>query len=143
MATGPKQRTDRNRRASKARKVVTYPVPRSLDDRGREEFRRLVGALKARGTLDRADIRVVELAAAAYSELLTMQGQVRADGMTCKAANGTLIPHPLLGMVGRTATRLRGHLNDLGLSPKSSKHGGQTVGQAPSDEWEGLLNVVG
>jgi len=141
---GPKPKTSRNTKAKPVKAQAEYQVPASLDAVGKQEFKRLMGLLKARGTFEQTDLRMIEEAAAAVSELVLMRAAIAEQGMTIEAANGTLIPHPLLGMVNRSSSRLRGLLNDLGMSPKHSRHGGQTAGtSSTSDPWDGLLGVVG
>jgi P27 family predicted phage terminase small subunit len=141
---GPKPKTCQNSKPNPTNVITEYPVPASLDDVGKQEFVRLMGLLQSRGTLEQTDLRVIEEAAAAVSELVVMRASIADQGMTITAANGTLIPHPLLGMVNRTSSRLRGLLNDLGMSPKHSRHGGQASSSSnTSDPWDGLLGVVG
>lgn len=144
MARGPKAKTAANSKPIKGQKVAKLQPPKTLDKAGKVEFKRLVNVLQARGTLDRADVRVVEMAADIYSQLIKARADIDRDGLTIQSGNGTPMPHPMLGVSNALRMRLAKLYVELGLTPASSKHGGQTAGKSSqSDPWEGLLGVVG
>lgn len=150
----------RGRKAARGKGFVAkdVPLPPGLDAEEAEEFARVVEAVRAIGTLGRCDIRLIEATARtsvlirrAYAELA--QAKPATDGdtsrdaaegiyrLTLRAANGTPMPHPMIGVINSQTMRLRGLLADLGLSPKTAKLGGGPESK-PDAKWEGILGVV-
>jgi P27 family predicted phage terminase small subunit len=140
---GPKRRTAAQTRkaASTRSRLSALTPPAKLTGAQRVAFRRLVGAIRAAGTADRVDVELV--VATARTLVLLDQAHKELDGesLTLEAANGTAMPHPLLGVINAQTMRLRALLADLGLTPASAKLGGAATGDDQADEWSGILSV--
>lgn len=120
-----------------------FEPPKNLDAVARAEFGRLTGALAAVGTLDRTDPRLVVAAARTHALLERAHAELAEGGgkLTLTAANGTLMAHPLLGVVGNLTLRVKSLWYDMGLTPASAKLG--TAAPGDDGEWAGLLSVHG
>lgn len=133
---GPKVRT-------KQPSTLAVETPKGLDADERAEFVRLVEALRARGMLERCDVRLIESAARTILVVRRAHKELGAGPYTLETPNGTQFPHPMLGVLRVQSMLLRGLLADLGLSPKTSKLGEKPGEKKADDPWEGLLNVAG
>ncbi|SIO60172.1 phage terminase, small subunit, putative, P27 family [Singulisphaera sp. GP187] len=150
--------------AKRGRKAAPSPVvpdeieaPATLNAAEVREFQRLVGACREAGTLVKADVRLIEATARtvcllerAHDELSQVGAPDKdaaqpASKLTLFAANGTPMPHPLLGIISAQTMRLRGLLKDLGLTPGlSAKSRGGSNGKPEGDgRWGDLLSVTG
>jgi P27 family predicted phage terminase small subunit len=132
---GPKVR-------QKGRATGEIEIPEGLDEPGRVEFLRLVEQVRARGTLDRIDVQLLVATARTVVLLEKAHAELGAGALTKKSGDGTPMPHPMLNVINVQTMRLRGLLNDLGLTPKTSKLGDAPAKKA-ENPWEGLLNVAG
>ncbi|MFO0957490.1 MAG: phage terminase small subunit P27 family [Isosphaeraceae bacterium] len=143
--SGPKARTTSN----SAGKKVAGPLwaghrpPAHLSEGALAEFHRVVGALGIVGTLDKTDPRMVELYAINYDLVHRAHRQIDADGLTVETAEGRPILHPLMGVINAATIRLRGLMNDMGLTPASHNLTDPQSEAGPSDPWSGILNVHG
>lgn len=121
-----------------------FPVPVTLNVDEAREFRRLTGACREAGTLAKADVRLIEAAARTLVLLDRAHEELGGSELTLEAANGTMMPHPLLGVINAQTMRARGLLKDLGLTPGSAKSGGAANGKSEGDgRWGDLLSVTG
>jgi P27 family predicted phage terminase small subunit len=116
-----------------------FDPPADLDAEARAEFARLTVALQQVGTAGRTDPRLVVAAARTHSLIEKAHAEL-AEGLgklTQVAANGTLMPHPMIAVLNSLTMRLKALWHDLGLTPASAK-----LGSAPADEaenpWVGL-----
>lgn len=142
---GPKARTAANSGAKSGAGGLWVDVrpPSGLSDGALAEYSRLVGILKAVGTLERTDPRMVELYAINYDLIRRATEQIDCEGLTTETAEGRAIAHPLLSAINTATIRLRGLMNDMGLTPSSSKLTDTIAEAKPSDPWAGILNVTG
>jgi P27 family predicted phage terminase small subunit len=142
---GPKRRTGRNT-AQPASGPVSVSPPSHLSGPEAEEFRRVASKLEAVGLLGKADVRTIE--AVARCQVMIERASVElgsAPSLTETAANGTLMPHPMLGVIRQQVEQQNRLMGTLGLTPASSKlqTKSEDAGKA-DDPWAGLgLGVAG
>jgi P27 family predicted phage terminase small subunit len=118
-------------------------APEGLNAEEAREFKRLVEALRSRGTLERCDVRLIEAASKTFVLLGRAHDELGHEPLTSEAANGTPMPHPMIGVINSLTMRLRGLLGDLGLTPKTSGLGDAPGDAGAEDHWDGVLNVAG
>lgn len=150
---GPKVQTPENSRGGAVPGPVRWRGIKAPDHLGPDaavEYVRLARLLKAAGTLERTDPRLVELYAISYTLIRQAQADVDRDGLTLQVRRGVSLsyhPHPMLAVINSATLRLKAIINDLGLAPSSSKHGGTAAGTGgrsgagPDDSWEGILKI--
>lgn len=142
MPRGPKPKTVANgrKRPHPGEFWEGFAPPDADDARFRAEFDRLTCNLRSAGTLERTDPSLVVAAARLHVLIEGAWQDIRRDGMTLHAPNGVVMAHPMLGTLNTLTMRQRGLLNDMGLTPASSKLAEPAV---PDDGgWEGLLDVM-
>jgi P27 family predicted phage terminase small subunit len=141
---GPKPKTAHNTKRRPARKAPSATAPGHLSDQEKAIFRQVVAKLKGFGVLDRTDPTLIELYAVNYALLINARKEVEKDGLTSMTRFGSAAAHPMLAVMNQATIRLKGVLNDLGLTPASSKLSAPPEkGGKRNDPWEGLLNIVG
>lgn len=142
---GAKARTAENGRRPPGEPVsLDWEVPGYLSDLARDEFRRVVSLLSARGVLDRTDPRVVELYAMNYDLARLAYRDIRNEGATVTSDRGNVSEHPAVTTLNSATIRLKAIANDLGLTPASSRHANPSNGSKKKDDpWEGILKVTG
>jgi P27 family predicted phage terminase small subunit len=141
--------------AKRGRKTVTkasikpsngdsWPVPAHLTGVSADAWSHVVGLLAERGNLDRTDPTIVEAYAINVSLLRAAQYELDRNGMTYTTTNGMVASCPAVAIVNTASMRLRAIINDLGLSPSSSKHaaGKSSAATGRDSKWDGLLGVV-
>ena len=94
-----------------------FEAPHGLDPRVLAEFRRLETNLQRNGTKARTDPSLA-IEAARIRVLLEMAHDELAGGLTTEASNGTPMSKPAVAQVNSLTMRLRGLLNDMGLTPR-------------------------
>lgn len=133
------------KRGRKAAKSPDAPdeiiAPSTLNAAEEREFRRLVDACREAGTLARADARLIEDAAKMQVLLDRAREELGSGPMTLKAANGTLMPHPMIAVIGSYSMRLRGLRKDLGLTSSPSKSNDKPGKPEGDGRWGDLLSV--
>jgi P27 family predicted phage terminase small subunit len=142
---GVKPRTPANTPKKPAGTAKGSAVPPAhLKDEARIAYQRLAGVLKAAGTLDRTDSTLIEMYAVNYALLRKAEGELGGDKLTVKTKRGAVFAHPMIAVMNSTTIRLRGIIADLGLSPASSRYGGDgdNTGE-DEDEWGDLLSFTG
>ena len=142
---GPKSKTARNTKRKASPKPAKAVPPAHLTADERAVFLAVVAKLIAFGVLERTDPTLIELYAVNYALLVKAKDAVAKEGLTTKTRFESLAPHPLLNVISQTTVRLKGILNDLGLTPAASKLAAPEGddGEKAADPWAGLLNVVG
>ena len=146
---GPKPKTAANTRRQSGAGIWTDVAPSELDDASSLEFDRLVKILELAGTLDRTDVSVVVTAARLKALLDRAFDELTRDGMTVTTETSSgdmnLKAHPMLSVINSMTQRYRVILNDLGLTPVSSKLTNplQSGAVENSDPISEFLNVVG
>jgi P27 family predicted phage terminase small subunit len=133
---GPKPKTASNRRPS----VASVPTPDHLEGLARVEFRRVVGLLKSHDRLEQSDPRLIEMYATTYALLREAQERLAGEPLVYDGPNYRT-PSPYLTIIEKAESRLRGYINDLGLSPKSAKQAGVagvSEGESTS-KWSDLI----
>ena len=122
--------------------LVDVPDALSVDERA--EYLRLVEALRAVGTHDRCDVRLVEAAARTIVLIERAHAELgKSKDLTLPTTNGMLMPHPMLGVIATQTMRLRGLLRDLGLTPESARLGKGGARKGEGNKWEGLISDAG
>lgn len=132
-----------------------FKPPANLDAEAKAEYARLKLVLQRVGTAATTDPRIVVAAARTHSMLEKAHqelaetftearlGRDAAFGnLTQIAANGTLMPHPMIAVISNQTLRLKALWNDLGLTPGSAKLGTEKQEEKKADQWAGL-NLVG
>ncbi len=140
--------------AKRGRKPARRPVVKAGDDRWRdpphldgealEAWRHVVGLLRDMGSLDRTDPSLVEAYAMTRAMLRQAHELVSAGGLVAINSRGGEVLNPACNVLNFATMRLKAIVNELGLSPASSK--GATGNRAETkqdDKWGGLLGVVG
>jgi P27 family predicted phage terminase small subunit len=142
---GPKAKTAQNSKRKPAAKPAKVVPPAHLTPEERDTFKAVATKLRAFGVLERTDPTLIELYAVNYQLLCQAREAVGVDGLTSTTRFGSLSAHPLLNVIAQTTVRLKGILNDLGLTPAAAKLAAPEGRDSakPSDPWEGILNVVG
>jgi P27 family predicted phage terminase small subunit len=148
---GPKARTGRNTKQAPV-SGCSVTAPAHLSDVERAEFDRLAAKLDAVGLLSKADVRTIESAARvqtlierAAAQLSGLDDEGQPVRLTETAANGTLMPHPMIGVVRQLTEQHNRLMNTLGLTPASSKMQTKSPdAEKVDDPWAGMgLGVVG
>ncbi len=137
----------RGAKPKKTRKPKLPPAvwrcPAHLDGVAADEYTRIVGVLREAGVLDRTTPRLVELYAINYALLRQAYVVIERDGPTVESDRGNVAEHPAIKTLNAATIRIRGLLNDFGLSPASAKLTAPTEKSGDKNPWEGILNVVG
>jgi P27 family predicted phage terminase small subunit len=119
----------------------SWSVPRHLSGAAAAEFKRLVGLLKQRGQLERANrevvIRLAELTAIAQ----TLFAEISKPGVSLIAMNdqGRVGVHPGVKAHKDIALAIRQISGELGLTPQSARTSPIAGGDATDAKWAHLL----
>jgi len=144
MAAKPKRGPKPNRRPRVERAAAAAEAPAKLTGEERREFARLAAALRERGTLGLADVEILVATARLIVVLDRIFERLNTEDLVALASNDTEYAHPLLSAVNSMTMRLRGLLNDLGLTPAGKRAGKvEASGPAEEDAWSKALAVVG
>jgi phage terminase small subunit len=136
MSRGPKPRTAENARLGHKELIrhETLESPCELTEAALAEYRRLVGVLQAKGTLDRVDLCVVAECARVFGLLNHAHADIEGKPTWQQAK-----------LVGLLTTQRRGLLRELGLTtqPCRSVVKANPVGSERDEKnpWEGRLKV--
>jgi P27 family predicted phage terminase small subunit len=117
-----------------------YEIPDDLELDQHREFLRLVEILRQKGNLDRTDPRIVLATVRTQGTIDEAYRELEREGLTSVNTQGTTVAHPLLAAINALLMRLRGLLNDMGLTPKSAGLTGSTVDAAES-KWGSLIDA--
>lgn len=118
-----------------------WEPPASFSESARAEWWRLAGVLEAAGTIGRVDRRMIDLFALTWEVAEKAAASVAQHGVTLELPNGALQANPALNVLNAANMRLRAMLNDMGLTPASSK---LAAPEAKSeDQWDEYFGVVG
>ena len=144
MPRGPKKRTAANGLKPHVGGALWegFSPPADLSAVARAEFDRLSDALSSTGALDRTDPRIVVSAARTHDLIERAFAELGDYKLTEASANGTLMPHPMLGVLNTLTMRLRRLWADMGLTPATSKLG-TPKDASQANPWGDLLNVAG
>jgi len=107
-----------NRREPKPREKAP-PCPEHLDDRARQEWRRLVPILRRMRVLTEADQILLGNLCQAYSTLVKSQLKLTETGHLLKSPNGYPLLNPLVGIVNQSTETVIKIAREFGLSPAS------------------------
>lgn len=123
---------------------ASFAPPDDLDDVARAELERLIAHLDAKGVLAKTDPRLAIATARTHALIEQAAGELFAPGVTLtqEAANGTLMPHPMIAVLDKLHQRMRGLLADMGLSPKTARLT-EPKGADSDDSWGDMLSVAG
>ena len=130
--------------AKRAAKTVAWDgieAPAYLCLDAQAEYRRLAGVLKAAGTLEKTDPKVLESWAVNVDLLTRAYADIDRDGLTVATPGGGLASHPSVKVLNSASMRIKAIAAELGLTPASSKYGGGGA-QDGANPWEGLLSVT-
>src|SRR5262245_10057485 len=114
----------RGRKPRPVRRIGEVKPPRGLSAAEKREFLRLIEAMRERGTLEKADVRLVEAAARCAVLLARAYRQVPTGALVIVAGNGMECAHPIIGVINVQTQRLRNLMHDLGLSTAGRIRGG-------------------
>ena len=93
--------------------------PKELDRAARAEWRRVGSALEEMGVVTQVDGAVLAAYCALYSRWLQAESQIKKHGMLVRSPNGHLTQSPYLNIANRCLEKMRGFLQELGLTPAS------------------------
>ena len=93
--------------------------PKELDRAARAEWRRMGSALEEMGVVTQVDGAVLAAYCTLYSRWLQAESQIKKHGMLIRSPNGHLMQSPYLNIANRCLEKMRGFLQELGLTPSS------------------------
>jgi P27 family predicted phage terminase small subunit len=94
------------------------PAPAWLPQEAKAEWRRVVGALKGRRTMTKADLPMLEAYCLAAGTVRRAQALIAAEGDLVTTKNGTR-RHPAFQTLFQAMTESRRLASELGLTPAS------------------------
>jgi len=115
-----------------------HRVPDHLNDEGKKEWKRLVAILKRMRVLTEADYMVVANAADVYSMICDASRQLKVAGILYKGPSGYIQTSPLMGIITRNISLLKGLLSELGLTPASRSRLQVQPERKPVNKWADL-----
>ncbi len=109
--------------------------PKELDRAARAEWRRVGSALEEMGVVTQVDGAALAAYCALYSRWLEAESQIKKHGMVIRSPNGHLMQSPYLNIANKCLDKMRGFLQELGLTPSSRSQvtvlPGRTRGRNP------------
>ena len=139
---GPKARTATNTRHGHAGGLWDgFRLPSDEGDDVIAHYRRLIEVLDKIGTRQKIDPMMVVNAARSLAMLDKANKVVLDQGLTAVGGHGSPIPHPLLAVINSLTLRVRGMMNDFGLTAASAKLASPASSSDNETPWAGLLNV--
>lgn len=104
--------------------------PAHLNERQASEWRALMPAVVALGTISRADLRAFELLCVTLAAETEAREAIQRDGMTIEAGSGGKKAHPALKAAETARMQAKQLLESFGLTPK----GRQSIDVLPPDD---------
>ena len=109
--------------------------PKELDRAARAEWRRVGSVLEEMGVVTQVDGAALAAYCVLYSRWLQAESQIKKHGMLIRSPNGHLMQSPYLNIANRCLEKMRGFLQELGLTPASRSQvavlPSRTVGRNP------------
>ena len=93
--------------------------PEWLDQRGADEWRRVVPDLEGAGVTSRVEAVALAAYCQAVSRLIAAEAEIARDGITFIDAMGTRKKHPAVGVAERAAALIRVFASEFGMTPSS------------------------
>ena len=93
--------------------------PKELDRAARAEWRRVGSVLEEMGVVTQVDGAALAAYCALYSRWLEAESQIKKHGMLIRSPNGHLMQSPYLNIANKCLEKMRGFLQELGLTPAS------------------------
>ena len=129
--------------------VSDLPAPADfLDDYGMDEWARLSAGLHSLGILYEVDVAVfaaycafasqVRAAEELKNELIAKGG--KAAGLLIKTANGTIMQHPIIGVLNTARLNMLRCAVEFGLTPSARAKLAIDPGGQKKSKFEGLIN---
>jgi P27 family predicted phage terminase small subunit len=104
------------------------PAPSWLPKEGKDEWRRVVPGLRARKTLTREDLPMLEAYCLAAGTVRRMQATIAAEGDHITDEKGSTRRHPAFQTMFQALTESRRLAAELGLTPASRSKAAATDG---------------
>lgn len=112
------------------------PAPSWLPAEAKAEWRRVVPGLRARKTLTREDLPMLEAYCLAAGTVRRMQATLASEGDTITSAKGEVRRHPAFQTMFQALTESRRLAAELGLTPASRNKAAPT--ENDDDDLSGL-----
>src|SRR5690242_8065573 len=119
---GPKRRVSTRTRREKPNVGFWegFEAPDNLEPAAIEEYHRLVESLTRAGVLGKTDPRLVVVAAELHGLIERARAELAAEkSLIVTSLHGRQSPHPLINTIASLSMRVRGLLNDMGLTARN------------------------
>ncbi len=143
--TGPKPKTARNTPSqigdARAWDDVVCPDNISLD--AKREWESRLAELRAANLLSRTSPSILRLYIYSYQRWLDAGKEIRKTGLIVSYSNGASGANPAINVEAQMFAYQRRLLNDMGLTPSSSKLRRQATSNSvdPDSKWKGILKL--
>jgi P27 family predicted phage terminase small subunit len=109
---------------------VTPKCPAHLDERGRQEWRRLIPILRRMRVLTEADGMALGNLCQTYSTMIKAQEKLNETGILYKAPSGYVTQSPLLSVVNQCIETITRLTREFGLTPAARS---RIIAHAPEE----------